>query len=79
MQAEYEPKGTYTQVAGLKSYTVGPEDAKQALLLVYDIFGFKPQILQGADLLASQGFRVVMPDFLVEKWATPDMFTGTEE
>lgn len=32
----------------------------------------------GADLLASQGFRVVMPDFLKGTYCTPDMFDGTE-
>jgi hypothetical protein len=47
VSAEYTPKGTYGKVAGLKSYTVGPEDAKAAVLVVYDVFGYSPQILQG--------------------------------
>ncbi|ODN81121.1 hypothetical protein L202_03214 [Cryptococcus amylolentus CBS 6039] len=74
VQAEYTPKGTYTTFSGLKTYVVGPEDAKAAVLYTYDIFGFSPQILQGADLIASQGYRVVMPDFLVGKYATPELF-----
>jgi dienelactone hydrolase len=79
VSAEYTPKGTYGKVAGLKSYTVGPEDAKAAVLVVYDVFGYSPQILQGADILASGGYRVVMPDFLQGSYATADMFSGTPE
>jgi dienelactone hydrolase len=35
--------------------------------------------LSGADLIASQGFYVVVPDFLKGEYATGDMFSGTEE
>ncbi|KAL7419773.1 hypothetical protein Q5752_005689 [Cryptotrichosporon argae] len=79
VQAEYTPKGTYTEVSGLKSYVVGPEDSDKVIVFVYDVFGFSPQIIQGADLLASQGFRVVMPDFLVGKYVDAAMFSGSEE
>lgn len=48
VQTEYSPKGDYTELAGLKTYSAGPEDAKEAILVVYDIFGLSPQILQGA-------------------------------
>lgn len=51
MQADYSPKGDYTELAGLKTYSVGPEDAKEAILIVYDIFGLSPQILQGRSKL----------------------------
>ena len=37
------------------------------------------QLRLGADLLASQGYRVVMPDFLLGDYATPAMFDGSEE
>ena len=33
----------------------------------------------GADLLASQGFRVVMPDIVKGKIMTPEMFAPTDE
>jgi len=79
VQADYTPKGSYSDVNGLKSYIIGEESSKKVILVVYDIFGYSPQILQGADLLASQGFRVIMPDFLVGKYATPNMFDGSEE
>ncbi|WVQ91996.1 hypothetical protein IAS59_005804 [Cryptococcus gattii] len=79
VQAEYSPKGSYTTINGLKAYTIGPEDAKVSVLVVYDVFGYSPQILQGADIIASQGYRVVMPDFLVGNCATPDMFTPENE
>ena len=48
VQAEYTPKGSYSDFTGLKTYITGEEDAKQAVLIVYDVFGFSPQILQGA-------------------------------
>jgi len=49
--------------------------------LLYDVFGFCPQILQGADLLAygkgDEKFQVFIPDFLEgnlanAKWFEPD-------
>ncbi|OXG39112.1 hypothetical protein J010_07070 [Cryptococcus neoformans] len=79
VQAEYSPKGSYTTIDGLKAYVIGPEDAMVSVLVVYDIFGYSPQILQGADLIASQGYRVVMPDFLVGNYATPEMFKPGNE
>ncbi|WVW79762.1 hypothetical protein I302_101732 [Kwoniella bestiolae CBS 10118] len=80
IQAEYTPKGDYSTINGLKTYAVGPEDAKVTVLCVYDIFGYSPQILQGADLIASQGYRVLMPDFCDGTYATGDMFApGGEE
>ncbi|BEI80220.1 hypothetical protein CcaverHIS002_0107490 [Cutaneotrichosporon cavernicola] len=63
----------------MKTYIVGPENASSAILIVYDVFGFSPQILQGADILASGGYRVYMPDLLHGDYATPDMFDGSAE
>jgi len=76
----YQPKGDYIQVDGLKTYTTGPKDAKQGILVVYDIFGFFNQTLQGADILAytdDQKYQVFMPDFFEGKpadisWMPPD-------
>ncbi|KAF2404357.1 carboxymethylenebutenolidase [Trichodelitschia bisporula] len=63
----YEPKGTYTTVDGLKTYVTGPASAKHAILVVYDVFGYFPQTLQGADILAhgdaERPYRVYIPDF----------------
>lgn len=63
----YEAKGTYTTINGLKTYVTGPESAEQAILVVYDIFGFFPQTLQGADIISTSDpdrkYRVFMPDF----------------
>ncbi|WWD16738.1 hypothetical protein CI109_101169 [Kwoniella shandongensis] len=79
--AEYpKPKGKWTELNGLKTYVTGPEDAKKSLLIIYDIFGFSNQLIQGADLLASQGYRVTMPDFLLGDHPTMAMFQpGGEE
>merc|ERR1712187_847065 len=48
------------------TYVTGPESASKAILIIYDIFGFFPQTIQGADILANsneQKYRVFMPDF----------------
>ncbi|KAK5148812.1 hypothetical protein LTR04_000474 [Oleoguttula sp. CCFEE 6159] len=77
----YEPKGKYITIDGMKTYTTGPSSAKSALLVIYDIFGFFPQTLQGADILAHSDqehqYQVFMPDFFEGKpadisWYPPD-------
>lgn len=59
----------------------GPADAKHAILIIYDIFGFFPQTLQGADILATsdkeRSYQVFIPDFFEGKpadisWYPPD-------
>ncbi|KAG0157351.1 hypothetical protein PDIDSM_4536 [Penicillium digitatum] len=62
----YQPKGEYKTINGLKTYVTGPESATKAILVVYDIFGFFDQTIQGADILATstdQKYRVFIPDF----------------
>ncbi|KAI1426231.1 Alpha/Beta hydrolase protein [Xylaria sp. FL1777] len=63
----YEPKGQYIDVGGIKTYVTGPPDANKAILSVYDVFGFFPQTLQGADILATgdteQSYQIFVPDF----------------
>lgn len=44
------------------SYVVGPEDAKQSLVLVHDRWGLDKFALDTADSLGRLGFYVVMPD-----------------
>jgi len=77
----YEPKGKYVTLNGLKTYTTGPSTAKQAILVIYDIFGFFPQTIQGADILAhadkEHQYQVFMPDFFEGEpadisWYPPD-------
>lgn len=61
--------------------TTGPSGAKEAILIIYDIFGFAEQTLQGADILAhsdeSHQYQVFIPDFLEgsyaeHSWLPPD-------
>lgn len=44
----------------------GPDDAENAIIVVYDIFGYFPQTIQGADILAysdsDNKYKVYMPD-----------------
>ncbi|KAI0180958.1 alpha/beta-hydrolase [Hypoxylon sp. FL1284] len=64
---DYQPKGTYIELNGTKTYVTGPANADKAILSVYDIFGFFPQTIQGADILAhgdtERQYQVYMPDF----------------
>ncbi|KAJ1028610.1 hypothetical protein NDA16_001776 [Ustilago loliicola] len=73
VKSDYTPKGTIEKIGGLDAYTIGPKDAKKAIVVVYDIFGFWPTTQQGADLLAdATKARVVMPDFFRGKPLTHD-------
>ncbi|KAH8654471.1 dienelactone hydrolase family protein-like protein [Tricladium varicosporioides] len=77
----YEGKGKYETIGGLNTYVTGPADASKAILYIYDIFGYFPQSIQGADILATAGtkdkYRVYMPDWFEGKpadisWYPPD-------
>jgi len=78
VSANYKEKGEFVEIDGLKTYITGPETATTAVVLIYDVFGFGPQILQGADILAHASskhqFRVFIPDFLVGNLADPNWF-----
>ncbi|KAI9827278.1 MAG: hypothetical protein M1832_005416 [Thelocarpon impressellum] len=64
----YEPKGSFITVDGIKCYATGPPDASRGIVYIYDVFGYYPQTLQGADILAfsdtEHPYRVFIPDFL---------------
>ncbi|ORE08198.1 alpha/beta-hydrolase [Rhizopus microsporus var. microsporus] len=62
--SDYSPVGAMENLGDLPLYTVGPKDAKKAVLVIYDIFALKNNTKQFCDILAKQcGWRVVMPDF----------------
>ncbi|KAK7209807.1 hypothetical protein V2G26_016985 [Clonostachys chloroleuca] len=62
----YQAKGTYEKIGDFKTYVTGPADATKAIVIVYDIFGYFDQTIQGADILAygdkNQKYKVFMPD-----------------
>lgn len=78
---DYQPKGKYIELPSpsggdsMKCYATGPPDAPNALFIIYDVFGFSPQAIQGADILAyaaeaqdrHPGYRVFVPDFFLGK------------
>ncbi|MDI1485428.1 MAG: hypothetical protein OHK93_000566 [Ramalina farinacea] len=70
---DYSPKGKYIKLSdGMECYATGPSSATTAIFVVYDIFGFSPQGIQGADILAhaddgSHQYRVFVPDFFYGK------------
>jgi len=65
---DYKEKGQYKNYAGLKTYFTGPTDTGRAIVIIFDIFGFFPQTMQGADMMASStNSLVIMPDFFKGK------------
>jgi dienelactone hydrolase len=77
----YQHKGSYQTIGGLRTYTTGPTDASHGILMISDVFGFYPQTLQGADILAyadnEKPYRVFMPDWfdgepMPIEWFPPD-------
>jgi len=63
----YSAKGSYDTVDGFKTYATGPGDASRGIVVVFDIFGYFDQTIQGADILATSDahhkYKVVMPDW----------------
>ncbi|CAK7238330.1 hypothetical protein SEUCBS140593_010556 [Sporothrix eucalyptigena] len=74
----YKLKGAYTTLGGLKTYSTGPDDASKGIIYVNDIFGYKDQSLQGADILSvtntHQKYKVLFPDFFDGEPAPLDVF-----
>jgi dienelactone hydrolase len=76
----YKAKGTYEEIGGYRTYVTGPSDATKAIVVIYDIFGYFDQTLQGADILAhsdKQKYKVFIPDWFEGKpcpieWYPPD-------
>ncbi|CAF9937029.1 MAG: hypothetical protein HETSPECPRED_010533 [Heterodermia speciosa] len=79
---DYKEKGKFVEIGGLKTYATGPSSATSAILIIYDIFGYSPQAIQGADILAHADdehhqYQVFIPDFFEGKpaeydWYPPD-------
>ncbi|KAI9778020.1 MAG: hypothetical protein M1839_008425 [Geoglossum umbratile] len=60
----YVPKGQYQTISGLKTYCTSAANPRGSILFIFDIFGYFPQTLQGADILAHSGnMAVYMPDW----------------
>lgn len=58
------------------------ETATSGIVLIYDIFGFASQTLQGADILATSDkhhqYKVFIPDFLLGEYAQKERFANDE-
>jgi dienelactone hydrolase len=82
IKADYTPKGEYVTLAGIKTYKTGPATADTAIILVYDVFGLVPQVLQGADILAhstssAHQYQAYLPDFMNGETAEGSWFNGS--
>ncbi|CAO3637435.1 unnamed protein product [Cunninghamella blakesleeana] len=71
--SNYEAVGTIETIGDLPVYVTGPKDAKYAIVIIYDIFGLHPNAKQFADIVATRGFKVVMPDFFRGKPCSPEL------
>ena len=61
----------------------GPSNATRAILVFYDVMGFFPQTLQGADILAysdrEHPYQVFMPDFFEGTYAEVSWFPANTD
>ncbi|KAL8162683.1 hypothetical protein V2J09_014172 [Rumex salicifolius] len=65
--------GHVEELGGLMAYVSGPTDSNRAILLLSDVFGYEaPNLRKLADKVASEGFLVVVPDFLYDDPANCD-------
>ncbi|KAI1502760.1 putative hydrolase [Biscogniauxia marginata] len=80
---DYQPKGKYIDLDGIRTYVTGSADSSKAILSVYDIFGFFPQTLQGADILADgdteRKYQVFLPDFFAGNLAKLEWYPPTDD
>ncbi|XP_022878797.1 endo-1,3;1,4-beta-D-glucanase-like [Olea europaea var. sylvestris] len=57
-------EGSVQEIGGLKTYVIGSQNSKAAILLISDAFGYEaPKLRKIADKVAASGFLVVVPDF----------------
>lgn len=78
----YDAKGDYEEIGGFKTYATGPSDAKKGILVIYDIFGYFPQTLQGADILSTshaEKHRVLIPDWFEGEPCPIEWYPPTDE
>ncbi|KAI0118295.1 alpha/beta-hydrolase [Nemania sp. FL0031] len=78
----YDAKGGYEELGGYKTYVTGPSDTTKGLITIYDIFGYYPQTLQGADIIALSGttkYKVFIPDWFKGEPASLEWFPPTTE
>ncbi|KAI0203234.1 alpha/beta-hydrolase [Astrocystis sublimbata] len=62
----YNAKGKYEELGGLNTYVTGTSSTSKGIITIFDIFGFYPQTLQGADITAESGdakYKVFIPDW----------------
>jgi hypothetical protein len=67
LQNSVQSRNPLHQIFDLITDVTGPASSNTAILVIYDIFGYFPQTLQGADILSTadkdHSYQVFMPDF----------------
>ncbi|EED22789.1 hypothetical protein TSTA_062760 [Talaromyces stipitatus ATCC 10500] len=72
--ADYQAQGEWLDILGEKVYVVGDKAANRAIVWVFDIFGYSPQTLRGADVVAANLLSSSKGPVTV---LIPDWFDGT--
>jgi len=72
-------EGKHEKLGDLDVFFAGPENAKVALVGVYDIFGYQPATQKFVVHLAKKGYRVALPDLCYGKAWSLDKFPLTDE
>ncbi|KAF3924554.1 hypothetical protein ABW21_db0208122 [Orbilia brochopaga] len=78
----YNAQGAYQESDELKLYVTGPANSKNAIIFIYDVYGYSDQNLLGADMLSEMtGSIVIMPDILGDVVIPPSYgdFSGISE
>nr|XP_023891731.1 endo-1,3;1,4-beta-D-glucanase-like [Quercus suber] len=66
--------GHVEQLCGLSTYVTGSPNAKHAIILISDIFGYEaPKLRKLADKVSAAGYYVVVPDFIREPFVLEDI------
>jgi len=62
---DYAGKGKDIEIDKLPAYSNGPDDAKTAVIVVTDVFGYKfPNVRLVGDKIANAGHLALIPDYL---------------
>ncbi|CAG8446083.1 1168_t:CDS:2 [Ambispora leptoticha] len=63
IQPTHVSEGSYKKIGNVDAYCVGRSNNKKAVIVSHDMMGFNPRSEQLCDIIASQGFHVIMPYF----------------
>ncbi|KAF0377353.1 alpha/beta-hydrolase [Gigaspora margarita] len=78
VKSDYVPTGVITNTSGFDVYSIVPDSfaeakTKNAIIVCYDVHRFYENVKQFCDILGTQGFLVVLPDYFQgESWTNEE-------